>query len=833
MDELLRLLAKWRGIEPEPGSELQFELANFPTGGLGLLVLLGCALVVLVVALLYRRDGKSLTPGQRLVLTALRVLAVLAVVALLLEPNLVTVKRETRPGHTLLLVDTSQSMTHVDAWRRAEVQAAADGWRALGVTDLPASPRLALVKALLAHGDGEVVRKLAAKNHVQLYSFAGNLDQLPLLPPPPPKLGPDGQPLPVDPNAPVPVPQLDLTKLSADGRASNLGGALRTALDKSRSAEIAAVVFVSDGRRNAGPQAAEIARLLNQRKIPHTFVLGIGDPSETQTVHLTRFEAPAKVFQKDPFELKANVSAQGYDTIAITAKLLRVDDKGARQEVRSQQVQVGGDRGEVVIEWKDVTADGPGRFVYSTEIQPPEGEPVVAERHQKQAPVEVLGEKLRLLLVSGSANHEFQTLRTVLMRDKTIDVSSWLQSADAKFPQDGDEGVRIDKLPEERTEFDPYDVVVLIDPDHTKLTPRFCENLQKHVVENGCGLWWVAGEKFSMEAMRQTSATWPIAELLPIVPDIEFAERNLIGFGKAFVRVWPYMLAPEGDDGVGAKITRIGEGRDDSKLLWGRLPGFRFFFPVTRLKPAAIVLAEHTSPDFRRGGRGMPMIAMQNVGAGRVVFAGTDETNRWRSLYEQAYNRYWINGIRYLLEGRLQAGNSRLRLLASEEKVDLGDAIELTAEAKDEALQPIAADSYAVLVERDGEPAETLQLEPVEGVPGSFNKRLRPTQLGTYRVRSAEKVGKNVEVSFQVVAAQIERPGPMDRAELAAVAGTVGGELFETPQALLAALDRIPSRTATDTFRTPHALWDGWPTIVVVLVLLSIEWLLRKRFNLL
>ena len=46
MDEILRWLAEWRGIQPEPGAELQFEFANFPTGGLGMLVLIGIALAV-------------------------------------------------------------------------------------------------------------------------------------------------------------------------------------------------------------------------------------------------------------------------------------------------------------------------------------------------------------------------------------------------------------------------------------------------------------------------------------------------------------------------------------------------------------------------------------------------------------------------------------------------------------------------------------------------------------------------------------------------------------------------------------------------------------------
>lgn len=832
MDDFLRWLASWRGIEVEPGSELQFEFANFPSGGLGLLVLMGMALAVVFIAFLYRRDGKQLSGLQRFVLVSLRALAILAVIMLLLEPNLVTVKRETREGHTILLVDKSQSMTHVDAWRRPEVQRALSGWNEVGVADLASATRLDLIKALLAKDEQSIVAKLAAKNRVQLYGFDGSVEDLPLVPPPPPPLGADGEPLPQDPDAKPPTPVIDIEKLAADGRSTNLGGALRTALDKSRPAEIAAVVFVTDGRRTAGPQGPEIARLLEQRKIPHTFVLGVGDPSETQLVQLTRMEAPAKVFQLDPYEMKGTVTSQGYDGVTVTAKLIRVDDKGVETTVATQEVAIGQSQ-EAAIAWKDLTSDAAGRFLYRTEIIPPDGEPMIAERHTKTAAVEVLDRRLRMLLLAGGSSHEFQILRNLLIRDKTIDVSCWLQSADENFPQEGNETVRIERLPEERKEFDPYDVVIMIDPDQTRLTKRFCENLAEHIVEGGCGFWWVAGEKYTLDSLRNTANTRAIADLLPIVPNIEIAERHMMGFAKAFAKPWRYRLTTDGADGIGSKAIRLHDDKDTSKLLWQSLPGFHFWFPVTRLKPVATSLAEHPSPEFRRGGKYMPIIAIQNVGAGRVMFLGTDETYRWRSNNLEAYDRFWVNGVRYLFEGRLQAGNSRLRLLASDDKVDLGDAIELQAEVKDETLQPLIVESFEVSVERDGAPSEAVALIPVEALPGSYTLRYRPTELGTYRVRPVEKIGKMVELKFQVVPAQIESQGPMDRAELASIAGATGGEIFETPAELLAAIDRIPSRSATDTFRTPHSIWDGWPTITIVLLLLSIEWLLRKRFNLL
>ncbi len=837
MQDFLRWLAGWKGVSLEEGAELQFELSRFPTGGMALLVILGVLLVLLLTAFIYRRDGHNLTGWQRLVLGSLRAIALLAAVLLLLEPNLVAVKKETRPGHTILLVDVSQSMNHVDAFRREGVQALAQGWRDAGVGDPATARRIDLARAALALRDGELVQKLGARNQVQVYGFATGLGDLPVVAPPAPPGGPGngegGTQTPAAAQGPPPPPRLDLAALQADGRASNLGGALRAALDKSRSSEVAAVVILSDGRRNVGPQGAELARLLNQRKVPHTFVLGIGDPSETQTVEVLRVDAPEKVFQRDPFELSAQIGSQGYDNLSVNVRLLRTDEKGADAQVTSRTVSLGGDQPEARVEFKDLTSEETGRFVYRVEIEPPGGEPPAPERHRKETPIEVLGEKTRVLLLAGCANHEFQVLRNLLIRDKTIDVSCWLQSADPGFPQDGDVDVRIEKLPEDRKELDAYDAVILMDPDQSKLLPTFCDLLRRQCLENGCGIWWVAGEKYSLDAMRPMASTRPLAELLPVVPDMDKADQVFIGFGRAWTTPWTWQITPEGSDGIAAKVTRITENRDESALLWARLPGYYFWFPVLRPKPAASVMIEHPSPDLGRDGRLMPVVATHLVGAGRVLWSGTDETYRWRSIHEDAYNRFWVKGIRYLFEGRINAGNSRFRLLAAGEKIELGEALRLSVEARDDGMQPLIAEAVELAVERDNQSLETVRLLPVQEVPGAYELQYRPTQTGVYRIRSLPQVGRSVEVGFQVVPAQIEREGPMDRAELAAIAACNGGQLCDTPAQLLAALDQVPSRNATDTFRTPHALWDGWATVLFIVVVLALEWLLRKRFNLL
>ena len=83
------------------------------------------------------------------------------------------------------------------------------------------------------------------------------------------------------------------------------------------------------------------------------------------------------------------------------------------------------------------------------------------------------------------------------------------------------------------------------------------------------------------------------------------------------------------------------------------------------------------------------------------------------------------------------------------------------------------------------------------------------------------------------IAAAIEKEGPVDLEELGAIAGAEGGKLLSSPSELMQAVESIPSRTTTELFKTPHAMWDSWLTIAVILLLLSVEWWLRKMWNLL
>lgn len=817
MEALLRWLAERLGVPVAPGTDLHVEFAGFPSGGLGLLTLLGAALALGVVWFAYVRDAHRLSTRRRFALTALRAAAVALAILVLLDPQLVAVRRDAQPGQTLVLVDTSQSMAQVDGYR--EDSPAADlaaAWGGLDGIDPRTMTRLALARAVLEDDGHRVLRALASKNRVHVFGFSSGLDRVASLDVPPG----DGSA----------APAVDLSGLAATGSYTNLGGAVRDALTDAGGAEIAGVVVLTDGRRNLGPQGPEIARNLRNRGVPHVVVLPVGDPSPMRTLRILRLDAPEKVFREDPFRVQVAVEARGHDAGEYRLRLLRApaDGSGAATEIADRAVALDPSAAEQLVEFEGLELDEAGAFTLSAEITPPGAEPFVAQRHVMRARVEALAERTRVLLIAGGPSHEYRILRNQLIRDDTIEVGCWLQSADPGFPQDGN--VSLERLPDGPEELDTWDVFLLLDPDPDRIPRTFWEQVRDQVADRGAGLFFVCGEKYTLAALRPDAQSAPIASILPVEPDLDAAED--LALARGMVRAYPYEVTPAGR---AHSVARIAEDRAASAELWARLPGFHFAFPVSRAAPGAEVLVEHHKP-ARAGAEAAasPLLVSRFFGAGRVLFLATDDLYRWRSIRESAYDRLWVRGIRYLFEGRLNAGNSRLRIGIDEARLELGQAVRVVADARDETFGPLVADSLDVRVRGPEGSDAPLELAAVEGSPGRFEGWLRPSATGFFRVEAMDSPeGRPAGAAFEVVPAALEKEGPIDLGELTAIAGAPGGVLVRDPATFYAALDAIPAATRIETFTTARTLWDGWVTIALITTLLAAEWWLRKRVNLL
>jgi len=128
----------------------------------------------------------------------------------------------------------------------------------------------------------------------------------------------------------------------------------------------------------------------------------------------------------------------------------------------------------------------------------------------------------------------------------------------------------------------------------------------------------MAGPKYMPTAYGNT----PLARLMPFdlssirYPDISQVIRD--GF----------MVRPT-ELGMASPSMQLGDSPEETQEIWRHLPPLYWLLETPNLKPGVRVLAEAANK-LAVTGQPLPVICMQYVGAGKVLFHATDETWRWR-----------------------------------------------------------------------------------------------------------------------------------------------------------------------------------------------------------
>ncbi len=803
--------------------EFVTELRHLPEGWL----MVGClALIVAVcwgVVWMYRREGRiGATLRTRMILACLRCLVMLMLAVILFEPVRVRILRRWIDSYTVVLVDDSSSMDLTDAYR--DEAAAERIKRAMGVPQPGPVRRASLVRHELDKENRRFLTELAENNRVKLYAFSDQPQLIGTIRATREKVsqrdntGEGSQTM-------LAVDAVG-TELAATGPATNIERAVRRTVESLGSAPVAAVVVFSDGGFNQGASSEDTARFARQRRVP-IHVVGIGDPSSPQNVRVTEILAPTNAFQKDPFAVSARLTADG-----LEGRMLRVElrernatDGGSGRIVDSRNAVVG-PRGTVDPVTFERRQDRVGRFVYTVEVAPLDSE-TVTDDNSKQTTVNVIDSRTRVLVVAGGPSWDYRFVTRLLERDATFEVSCWLQSADYSAVRDGN--TVIDHLPITAEELFEYDVIVLMDPDREELSESWCRLIDTLVTQYGGGLLFAAARP-NMPSLMRDRALKPLFDLLPVSMD---PQADLV-----LNEVGHYQLSGSAlsipSTVYGHPIMKQAGDPVSTKLVWQGIGAIYWHYPVLREKPVATVLMRHGNPKMRNSFGGHVLAAVQFVGAGRTGFLAFDGTWRWRRYGVAIFDRFWVQFVRYLAEGKLLGGTKRGMLLTESDQYSLGEAVTVTARLFDRRYEPLKRDQVLVQFSVDGHKGD-FTMSARRDRPGWFEGRFVPDRTGSYRISmmmAQPDAGDLVEIAREIRVArpniEILRP-QMDRAKLVTLAEqSHGGRYFEVDEAanlpgIIPDLhEEIPIRSR------PTSLWDNWITLTVLLVLLTLEWGVRK-----
>jgi hypothetical protein len=231
----------------------------------------------------------------------------------------------------------------------------------------------------------------------------------------------------------------------------------------------------------------------------------------------------------------------------------------------------------------------------------------------------------------------------------------------------------------------------------------------------------------------------------------------------------------------------------------------------------------------------MPLIVTMPYGSGRTMYIGVDSLWRWRRAVGDRYHyRFYNQAIRHLSMAKRLGGQKRFYLGADRNVVAIGDRVVFSAVIKDENHKELTAEKALVHGKTPKGEDFTVELTRLRDRPGNYEGNYVPVLQGDYNVwlrDDAQPEVRQSEVAFKVEKPQLEYENPRLDKELLENVARAGGEggayvdierLQDVPRKIHPLKLEIPRETVFE-------LWDNWLIFGVFTLLITLEWVLRKR----
>jgi uncharacterized membrane protein len=781
------------------------------------------ALAVLALGVLfyvYPREGRS--KSARVTLGVMRAALLAFVIALLNRPVLNLGQDLVDPSVVAILVDDSISMSVKDV--RPE---AADN-----------SPsRLEAVIGLLTGNDQAFVRKLAEQHQVRFYEFDGTARQKG------PGVG-DGRGEPV--KEPVAVPK-ELTAaiqgLKADGQTTAVLPSLVGVLEELQGQRLAGVILITDGVETAPGRTDEALKKLREFHAS-VYPVAVGSEKAPTNIEVQAVNVQDAVFVDDIVLLKMQVRGSGYPAnhsvkvslkTSIGALLKSADGKPAEKTVNLPDDNPL----EVELQFKP---DKVGTLELQAVAEKQAGE-LDPRDNVRPTQIAVLDAKINVLYVDGYPRWEYRYFKNEMIRDRTVNISCLLTSADPSFAQEGDDpdppsGAdrgskfpgRITRFPETLDEIMKYDVVVFGDVDPRQFSDRQLQLISEFVAKKGGGFGMVAGPRWSPQSFRNSA----IEAILPVSIDRTQPDTDT----GVITEGWRPMLTKAG---LASSVFRFfpEKSTNDKFVAEQSEPLFWYCRGVAAKPGVGEVYAEHpveTGPD----GRKAPLLVLGRFGAGRTMFSAIDDSWRWRWYTgESIVDTYWVQQLRHLARSR-KIGQRQFNFNTDRDTYTLGEPVRLELTVLDPVLsQQLSRELSVEIRDESGQTIRQEKLERQDSPPDTFAISFPADRVGRYTVRlpGVGTAPAPVDVPFEVIVPRLELAKPAVNMPLLRQLA-VKDEKTGQPVVLdLAGAQKLPemvkSAARTIPILTPEPLWDAPLAFLIFIVLLTSEWVLRKMYGML
>lgn len=769
------------------------------------------ALAAIVVSLLtwltYRSRSAALPWARTLTLWLLRMLALVVVLLLLMQPAWKLLDEKRLPGKVVVLMDMSKSMTVQDEDRnQSRWEVAVSEWNA--------------AQGLIADLERDGVQTLAV-------AFDSRLRELRPQEPP-------------------------------TGEATALFAAMKQALERYRSVssdqeKLLGMVVLTDGHDNVGqPLLDDVLSELAAATCPvHT--IGLGKPGGTeQNADLVAeaLHAPSMARVKEILSVRGTISAQQFENQPVEVWLLlngqEVDEANfgdASRPPRKVRVVVRptAPKQTIPIDFPPFKLpDAPGDYRLSLRIKPLPGE--LTETNNEITTYISLSKEGLSVLFFDRLRLEPKYVRAALSSDERISVLMAYPTEER-----GPEAVSWRNMMRDRIVKGNFDVFVIGDLPAARFMGEGLLETIAEKVRAGAGLLMIGGqESFGAGGWGQTV----LADLLPVDLSVTGQLEGGIGERKE-IRFLPT------DRGLEHFALRLDGEPRLNREWWSRLPMLDGGNRLGALKRGATALAV--------GPAGETLLAVHQVGDGRVAALAVDTTWRWvrpgaprsslppkpgaLSEFREAHLRFWRQLILWLAKQEKASKNIRIeladrRLPAGKEQTLRVQARTISPGGAGDETTVVKDATFNVRLVRPNGTTESIPIVPDgSGEEKSVGQIRNTDETGEYEVIvSASKDGEDLgeaRARFLVYRSltELERSSA-NHDVLERIAKTTGGThrlhggLSEVLEKLAA--NRPKASEEAERFpnwRQPSDLRQG-VFLLLFVCFVGLEWALRRAWGL-
>lgn len=552
--------------------------------------LIAAAGLTLVVFLTLRalRERHTVPLARQILPLAMRLLVILLLLAILLNPTLLTTRKSADRPTLTLLVDTSYSMATSDLAGKSRLEAA-----------------LAVLK------DPSVLSRIEKDFVLDVRRFDRDV---------------------------APIDLASLSSASATGRSSDLASALSTAVgDLADRKDQAGILLVSDGRATT-EGALDAARLALARSVPlWTCCLGSDVPRRDLWIDVPNSEVLA--FSDSDVELSATLHQVGYPN-----RVFNVNLSDGLNVLDSCEVTLPAGRDQASVHFKvKAPARAERRFVVSVPALPDEAE---KDNNDRSVFVRAVGSKVRVLVVEGQPHWDTKFLVQCLKRNDRVDVTAiYRLGPNRQFSVlSADEPTRReakDLFPRTPQDFDRYDVVIMGRNCETFFDDKTEQCLTDFVARRGGGLIFSRGKPYGgrFPALAKFE---PVVWGSGVAQSVRLVPTDSLTQGPVFELTSP--------DDLQALITRL-PLFDQILRTAGAKPLAVVLadgLPASAPSPASVPTSRDDSPvvmAYQLYGQGR-VVTLNASGLWRWSFRQNE-----RPEDEFVYDQFWSGLLRWMLSG--------------------------------------------------------------------------------------------------------------------------------------------------------------------------------------